>query len=162
MLFLQGISINQIGKRSGRHSRSYLSTCQLQTYADNWNAGKKSRLGKSLNFETFGSRSMWHKHVNFAVPKCNKSYHISIGCEPGRVSHGLFPHNVHGYKIGVCPQKQSKLSSKIYKYSYELDQMVFQDFGKKRGARLHQKCTTTKKQTLLICGSAELSTCYNG
>ena len=48
-------------------------------------------IKQALQIETGERRSLWHKYVNIAVLNHNTSYHTSIGCEPSRIFHGLFP-----------------------------------------------------------------------
>ena len=60
---------------------------------------------QSLKIGTGERRSLWHKYVSIAVLNYNTSYHKSIGCEPSRVFHGLFPYNMLDLKLRVRPQQ---------------------------------------------------------
>ena len=62
-------------------------------------------IKQALKIETGERRSLWHKHINFAVLNYNPSYHTSIGCEPSRVFHGRIPYNVLDLKLGIRPQQ---------------------------------------------------------
>ena len=48
-------------------------------------------IKQALKITTGKRRSLWHKYVSIAIPKCNTTYHASIGCEPTRVFHGRIP-----------------------------------------------------------------------
>ena len=46
-------------------------------------------------------RKQWHKHLPIETLNCNTTHHSNFGCEPSRVLHGRFPHNILDHKLGL-------------------------------------------------------------
>ena len=87
-------------------------------------------IKQGLKIETGERRSLWHKHVNFAVLNHNISYHTSIGCEPSRVFHGRIPYNVLTLKLGIRPQQQPIPISQIAQDFLAQTEKIHQDVRK--------------------------------
>ena len=87
-------------------------------------------IKQALKIETGERRSLWHKYVSIAVLNYNTSYHASNGCEPSRVFHGRFPHNILDLKMGIHPQKITPPDSQIAQDVLEQTETIFQDVRK--------------------------------
>ena len=46
-------------------------------------------------------RKQWHKYLPIAILNYNTTYQSNIDCEPSRVFHGRFPHNILDHKLGL-------------------------------------------------------------
>ena len=55
----------------------------------------------SLKMASGGYRKQWHKYLPIAILNYNTTYHYSIDCEPSRVFHGRFGHNILHHKLGL-------------------------------------------------------------
>ena len=55
----------------------------------------------SLRMPSGEYRKQWHKYLRIAILNYNTTYHSSIDCEPSRVFHGRFPHNILDHKLGL-------------------------------------------------------------
>ena len=87
-------------------------------------------IRQALKIETGERRSLWHKYVNIAVLKYNTSYHLSVGCEPGRIFHGRIPYNVWVLKLGIRPQQHHIHTSQIAQDVLDQTEMIHQDVRK--------------------------------
>ena len=87
-------------------------------------------IKQALQTDSGERRSLWHKYVSIAVLNYNTSYHTSIGCESSRVFHGRFPYNILDLKMGIRPQKNPSLNSKIAQDLLQQTEMIFRDVRK--------------------------------
>ena len=55
----------------------------------------------SLKMASGEYRKQWHKYLPISILNYNTTYHSSIDCEPSRVFHGRFPHNILDHKLGL-------------------------------------------------------------
>ena len=56
-----------------------------------------------LKAATGDFRNNSHKFLPLAVLNHSTAYHATLGCEPTRVFHGRFPHNILDFKLGYNP-----------------------------------------------------------
>ena len=55
----------------------------------------------SLKMASGEYKKQWHKYLPIAMLNYNTTYYSSIDCEPSRVFHGRFPHNILDHKLGL-------------------------------------------------------------